>query len=179
MLKLIDPTFGSDSLDEIMKLCVSADGLKIWAVIYFKICLIMLRLHSGHEQSCFWRIVVQWEIWKFNNLIVEFSKSKLAKSFKFCFGIPVDSIHIIAGKIGENLEKMSDEPQTLVTLQSCEDHHNMCKGHISKVWAEASVILIIEKLSIKLFYMCKYVILFLSESGNNGIFLKFVWVEFS
>ena len=69
----------------------------------------------------------------FNNLIVEFSKSKLAKSFKFCFGIPVDSIHIIAGKIGENLEKMSDEPQTLVTLQSCEDHHNMCKGHISKV----------------------------------------------
>ena len=33
----------------------------------------------------------------------------------------MDSINIIAGKNGDNLEKMSDEIQTLVTLQSCED----------------------------------------------------------
>jgi len=45
----------------------------------------------------------------------------MAESFKFCCCVPVDSIHIIAGKNGDNLEKMSDEIQTLVTLQSCED----------------------------------------------------------
>jgi len=45
----------------------------------------------------------------------------MAESFKFCCCVPVDSIHIIAGKNGDNLEKMSYESQTLVTLQSSED----------------------------------------------------------
>jgi transcription antitermination factor NusA-like protein len=49
------------------------------------------------------------------------NKLQMTKSIKFCFSIPVDSVHIIAGNNGENLKKISEETQTLVTVQSSED----------------------------------------------------------